>query len=140
MSAWISNTKGCRLVVWLSLVRPAISRLLGRLFFKFQKQRKSTYIFQNNKMGECKTPTVSINQRDGAIFQDIKKLPVSPDTPQLESQLPAPPPYHIFNQSRKLELVFIVSLAAIFSPLSPNIYFPVLGDVSRVSFVEEKDP
>ena len=91
-------------------------------------------------MGECKTPTVSINQRDGAIFQDIKKLPASPDTPQLESQLSTPPPYHIFNQSRKLELVFIVSLAAIFSPLSPNIYFPALGDVSRVSFVEEKDP
>jgi len=30
-------------------------------------------------------------------------------------------------------MVCIVSLAAIFSPLSSNIYFPALGVISRVS-------
>ena len=98
-------------------------------------------------MDEHKKPTVSINQPGKAVLHDVKKLPetsvitpVSPDTPQLESQLPPPPAYHIFNRSRKLELVFIVSLAAIFSPLSSNIYFPALGDVSKVSLIEEKHP
>lgn len=96
--------------------------------------------FQNRKTDECKSPTVPITQKDEAVLHNVKKLPessvitpVSPVTPQLESQLPSPPAYHIFNRSRKLELVFIVSLAAIFSPLSSNIYSPTLGDVPRVS-------
>ncbi|EAW12522.1 uncharacterized protein ACLA_009450 [Aspergillus clavatus NRRL 1] len=52
-------------------------------------------------------------------------------SPQLEGQYPEPPAYHVFSRSRKLQMVCIVSLAAIFSPLSSNIYFPALGDVSR---------
>lgn len=93
-------------------------------------------------MDEHKEPSVSVTQKDGMSLHDVKKPPessvitfVTPDTPQLESQLPQPPVHHIFNRSRKLELVFIVSLAAIFSALSSNIYFPALGDVSRVSLI-----
>ena len=50
----------------------------------------------------------------------------------LEAQQLSPPVYHIFSRSRKLEMVVIVSVAAIFSPLSSNIYFPALGAISRV--------
>jgi len=57
----------------------------------------------------------------------------SSSTFSLESQVPSPPPYHVFSRSRKLQMVCIVSLAAIFSPLSSNIYFPALGVISRVS-------
>ncbi|ODM15128.1 hypothetical protein SI65_09367 [Aspergillus cristatus] len=49
----------------------------------------------------------------------------------LESQLVSPPPYHVFSRTRKLQIVYIVSAAAIFSPLSSNIYFPALGAVSK---------
>lgn len=51
---------------------------------------------------------------------------------RLDSQDP-PPPYHVFTRSRKLQIVCIVSLAAIFSPLSSSIYFPALGMISKVS-------
>jgi len=42
------------------------------------------------------------------------------------------PPYHIFTLSKKKQMVYIVSLAGLFSPLSSNIYFPALGQISRV--------
>ena len=60
-----------------------------------------------------------------------------PNSPQIEGQVLPVPPYHVFTRNRKLQMVWIVSLAAIFSPLSSNIYFPALGEVSKVS---EKDP
>lgn len=50
---------------------------------------------------------------------------------RLDSQDP-PPPYHVFTRSRKLQIVCIVSLAAIFSPLSSNVYIPALGMISKV--------
>jgi hypothetical protein len=58
---------------------------------------------------------------------DVKDLEQGP-APPVES-----PPYHVFTRSRKKELVYIVSLAALFSPLSSNIYFPALTEVSKVS-------
>lgn len=49
----------------------------------------------------------------------------------LEKNLPEPP-YHVFSRPKKKQLVYIVSLAGLFSPLSSNIYFPALGQISRV--------
>lgn len=42
------------------------------------------------------------------------------------------PPYHIFSFAKKRQLVYIVSLAGLFSPLSSNIYFPALKEISTV--------
>ncbi|KAJ6164428.1 hypothetical protein N7470_003100 [Penicillium chermesinum] len=55
----------------------------------------------------------------------------SPASISLENQSSPPPVYHVFTRTRKLQIVCIVSLAAIFSPLSSNIYFPALGMISR---------
>ncbi|KAH8676592.1 major facilitator superfamily domain-containing protein [Tricladium varicosporioides] len=49
------------------------------------------------------------------------------DTP--EKELPEPP-YHVFTLAKKKQLVYIVSLAGLFSPLSSNIYFPALGRIA----------
>ncbi|KAK0668211.1 major facilitator superfamily domain-containing protein [Cercophora samala] len=38
--------------------------------------------------------------------------------------------YHVFSRREKWLLVWIVSFAGLFSPLSSNIYFPALGDIS----------
>ncbi|KAJ5826381.1 hypothetical protein N7474_003519 [Penicillium riverlandense] len=64
------------------------------------------------------------------LDQNQLASPVS-DSTKLESQVPLPPPYHVFTRYRKLQMVCIVSLAAIFSPLSSNIYFPALGTISK---------
>ncbi|KAK4160170.1 major facilitator superfamily domain-containing protein [Cladorrhinum sp. PSN259] len=40
------------------------------------------------------------------------------------------PPYHVFSRREKWYIVWIVSLAGLFSPLSSNIYFPALGAIS----------
>lgn len=49
----------------------------------------------------------------------------------LEKNLPEP--FHVFSLKKKTQLVYIVSIASLFSPLSSNIYFPALGEISRVS-------
>lgn len=51
----------------------------------------------------------------------------------LEKPLPEPP-YHIFTLAKKKQMVYIVSIAAIFSPLSSNIYFPALGRIATVKY------
>lgn len=60
---------------------------------------------------------------------DQKSVPVEEFS--IEKNLPEPP-YHIFTLARKKQMVYIVSLAGLFSPLSSNIYFPALGQISRV--------
>ncbi|KAE9979402.1 hypothetical protein EG328_000887 [Venturia inaequalis] len=61
-----------------------------------------------------------------------------PDKLMLESQSVSEdeaasfdPPHHILNRSKKKRLVYLVSLAAVFSPLSSNIYFPALTEISE---------
>lgn len=49
----------------------------------------------------------------------------------LDKKLPEPP-YHVFSLAKKKQMVYIVSLAGLFSPLSSNIYFPALGQISKV--------
>lgn len=49
----------------------------------------------------------------------------------LEKPLPEPP-YHVFTLAKKKQMVYIVSAAGIFSPLSSNIYFPALGRIATV--------
>ena len=40
--------------------------------------------------------------------------------------------YHVFDLKKKKQLVYIASLAGLFSPLSSNIYFPALDDIAIV--------
>jgi MFS family permease len=47
----------------------------------------------------------------------------SPSEPQV--------PYHILSKKQKWNLVIFVSLAASFSPLSSNIYFPAINTISN---------
>jgi hypothetical protein len=55
-------------------------------------------------------------------FDNLKEK----NTPQNE------PPYHVFTTRKKKQLMYIVALAGLFSPLSSNIYFPALGAIAQV--------
>jgi hypothetical protein len=44
------------------------------------------------------------------------------------------PRQHAFTRSQKRRLVYLVSMAAMFSPLSSNIYFPAMVSISEVSY------
>jgi hypothetical protein len=55
-----------------------------------------------------------------------------PPTNQKQQDARSEPAYHVFTTRKKWELVYIVSLAGLFSPLSSNIYFPALGDIAEV--------
>ncbi|KAH8689006.1 major facilitator superfamily domain-containing protein [Talaromyces proteolyticus] len=60
------------------------------------------------------------------LNKEDEELGASASSKQIDQQ-----PYHIFSRKRKKQMVYIVSFAALFSPLSSNIYFPALGDVSK---------
>ena len=64
------------------------------------------------------------------VFPEIaqEKQPVT-----FEKSLP-PPPYHVFEPKKKKGIMYLMALVGILTPLSSFIYFPVLGDISRVSF------
>jgi hypothetical protein len=91
---------------------------------------------QLDPLGSLKAPAVAERSCDSSPSlspADEKELATpSSASINLESQIPPPPPYHVFTRTRKLQMVCIVSLAAIFSPLSSNIYFPALGVISKV--------
>ncbi|KAI3201028.1 hypothetical protein DTO027I6_6131 [Penicillium roqueforti] len=86
-----------------------------------------------------KDPEVSVSGNSvtssPTLAPSVKKDPSLPSTPAesiyLESQTLPLSPYHVFPRSRKLLIVCIVSSAAIFSPLSSNIYFPALSDIAN---------
>ena len=48
-----------------------------------------------------------------------------------QERLPPEPPYSIFTPSEKRFIIIIASLAALFSPLSANIYYPALNTLSE---------
>ncbi|KAK4868251.1 hypothetical protein LT330_007449 [Penicillium expansum] len=76
----------------------------------------------------------SVDSSPNVSPPDEKHVSVSAtpaESTDVESQVLESPPYHVFTRSRKLWIVIIVSFAAIFSPLSSNIYFPALTDVSN---------
>lgn len=68
-----------------------------------------------------------------------KWFPESPQTPPVEEKQKArvdkslpQPPYHVFDSNKKMQLVILVSLAGILSPLSTSIYLPALAPIATV--------
>ncbi|KAH8691476.1 major facilitator superfamily domain-containing protein [Talaromyces proteolyticus] len=58
-------------------------------------------------------------------------ISLNPINPPANSPEPSgKAPHHIYNKKRKWLLVYIVSLAAMFSPLSSNIYFPAIDTIA----------
>ncbi|KAI9742143.1 MAG: hypothetical protein M1818_004043 [Claussenomyces sp. TS43310] len=62
---------------------------------------------------------------DSAV--DLVKSELKVDPKEASSE----PPYHVFTRAKKKRMVYIVSLAGFFSPLSSNIYFPALTQISE---------
>ncbi|KAI5778329.1 major facilitator superfamily domain-containing protein [Geopyxis carbonaria] len=57
--------------------------------------------------------------------------PHSEDNDAVSGFVDPPARYHTFSPAKKRRLAYLVSLAAVFSPLSSNIYFPALPEISR---------
>ena len=90
----------------------------------------------------ARTRTRAWNRESAMIFADFTDLPVqdserssisSDNSSRWDWKDLPEPPYHVFDPSRKKQLVYIVSLAGLFSPLSSNIYFPALNEIAKVS-------
>lgn len=55
----------------------------------------------------------------------------SPAPTNEAGSLDTEPPYHFMTKQQKWNIVFFVSLAGAFSPLSSNIYFPAIATISH---------
>jgi hypothetical protein len=52
---------------------------------------------------------------------------------KIQEKIRSEPPYHVFTHKKKKMLTYLAATAGMFSSLSANIYFPALGQISRVS-------
>jgi hypothetical protein len=100
--------------------------------------RQSILVFAdfNNFESPRGSRSQRIAERDDEDLEDTGPRPdcIRPSASSsysLDKALPEPP-YHVFTLAKKKQLVYIVSLAGLFSPLSSNIYFPALGQITTV--------
>ena len=104
---------------------------------------QSTPVFTNSKNFETPISSQphencsSCDDKDDKGQQNISETSARSSTDAstytLQKALPIPEaPYHVFTLAKKKQMVYIVSLAALFSPLSGNIYFPALGAIADV--------
>lgn len=69
---------------------------------------------------------------NGVIIESPKQKQVSKDENAAGAGAAEPePPFSIFSRSEKTFIVIIASLAALFSPLSANIYYPALNILAK---------
>lgn len=57
---------------------------------------------------------------------------VEKQEPCIDKRLPQPP-YHVFDRSKKRQLVLLVSFVGILSPLSSSMYFPAITAIAKAS-------
>ncbi|KAK4187908.1 major facilitator superfamily domain-containing protein [Podospora australis] len=89
-------------------------------------------MLQDNKpLGEPIKGKPNDNSEPDIEEGDIVDVDISDSDNQSEKHREREQPYHVFSKREKWVAVWIVSLAGLFSPLSSNIYFPALGDISR---------
>jgi hypothetical protein len=98
-------------------------------FFQPVWRSKSGRKKQRNHYPTSRRPPSKALINFAAVFPEIAhdKQPAS-----VEKSLP-PPPYHVFETEKKKAIMYLMALVGILTPLSSFIYFPVLGDISRVS-------
>ncbi|KAH6633844.1 major facilitator superfamily domain-containing protein [Chaetomium sp. MPI-SDFR-AT-0129] len=99
--------------------------LLGRLLAPFSSSRK--------EQGDFATATAIAKSSETDLSSSDDERPPTPPLPPADNKPDAgpDPPYHVFTTRKKWQIVYIVSLAGLFSPLSSNIYFPALGDIAK---------
>ena len=86
--------------------------------------KDSQDISSEGNKDDSKSENVDKDNADG------QTEPENPSQEQ-EGQQPQEPPFSILSPSEKRFVVVIASLAALFSPLSANIYFPALNTLSE---------
>jgi hypothetical protein len=55
----------------------------------------------------------------------------------VDKSLP-PPPYHAFDTKKKKWIMYLMAIVGVLTPLSTFIYFPALGDISRVRIFQTR--
>jgi Na+/melibiose symporter-like transporter len=86
---------------------------------------------ENQKLPFVSDPSISgysIPVEELPTNSDASSIPLESRVNSLQDLEKAP--YHIFTKRQKWVLVYIVSLAAMFSPLSSNIYFPAINTIA----------
>jgi hypothetical protein len=93
------------------------------------------------KLHEYRRHTISEVTREQIFASHWPRVPPSELTqiePDLQSGQITPHrkdderPFHVFSRRRKLFLIYLISFAGFFSPFSSNIYFPAIGQISKV--------
>ncbi|WEW55285.1 hypothetical protein PRK78_000714 [Emydomyces testavorans] len=98
------------------------TRRVGNLEKDFQAISKSKEIYYSKGRPDI----MRVSSEDSAIVT----VPPTPEQAEKRQDVPEAP-YHILSTKQKKKLVYIISLAGLFSPLSSNIYFPALDAIAK---------
>lgn len=109
---------------------------IGSDFYDYNDQSDNTRPGAQRSSVRTFQPILQDNEKSVSVSRD-KELPnppeLAPAKPEDKFQgKQSETPFHILSGSQKRMLVFLISLAGLFSPLSSNIYFPALDAVARV--------
>ena len=75
------------------------------------------------------------SSHSNSISEEIEAEARAQDVEARDSESASAPPYSVFTKNEKRYIVFMVALAGFFSPLSANIYFPALPQLSSAMHV-----
>lgn len=109
---------------------------IGSDFYDYNNQSDNTRVGAQKVSVQTFQPISQDNESSISLYKD-KELPnppeLAPNKPEEKDPGKQPEaPFHILSGSQKRMLVFLISLAGLFSPLSSNIYFPALDAVAKV--------
>ena len=95
-----------------------------------------TFLSSTSTTIQSSVPTTKTIEPDNIDVHDSSPRTVHSSSDcssrQRATSVPSDPPYHVFSLFKKRQMVLIVSIGAMFSPLTSNIYFPALDDVADV--------
>lgn len=100
----------------------------GSLELSQTRRSSIDFLDQKQQWSNDSTRRNSFAGDNKSLYVSSSDIKNDVDSPQLPE-----PEYHIFERGKKKQLIYIVSAAALFSPLSSNIYFPAMGQISKAS-------
>lgn len=89
----------------------------------------STYLISRHLDGN-ETPDT---ETGSSMLTFDRKHPMRSLCHTIHERMHPEPPYHVLPRGKKKTLMYLAAIAGMFSSLSANIYFPALGQISRVS-------
>lgn len=102
----------------------------GQMQEKNSRNSSDALSAEKAEIGEAEN-TSAQEKKQERNSENVDEDKANGQTEPENQQQPPQPPFSVFSPSERRFIIMIASLAAVFSPLSANIYFPALNTLSE---------